>query len=1080
MGKMVEGKAPQATAAAATPEAVMARILNECQQSAGVHARRAKELVAWRSQHKDGAFLTHLWKSLLPLFTVFKREPAAERLVKFVVTFVTLRNEKQGAECDAFLEEFFGLLLFSTDSANKAVRLRACQILSEVILRLNEDAEVSDDVWDDVIESMQRRMQDKIPAIRVYSARALARFASAEDGLGDPENDAILRAYRRSLQSDQNAEVRRNIILSMPASNATVHDIVRHTADVNEAVRKTAFFVLSKKFPIQSLSIKQRTSILQRGLHDRREDVQAECLKMLKDVWLVKCCQGDAVALLKYLDVETNETVGESVMLALLKVDAITVQDRQSLRKFRTDTATEIEGNCELAPLMEAEEALYWRVFISYLHSEAQAKGHDAAITGGAQAAINAAAATEKNELLDCVLPSTMTEYVQLVKAHLNAGPPSQFVARQLLLIGKYMDFSDATNRKVAGTFLHEIMCLPAGHFEENEILLGDGLSLGGDKQWSRAVAELTWKVHEAPQEFEKMVSDVVAELGRPCREGGATVMQWINCLAAAGFFLENIESLQQLTGRAIEAHELLGGLLLPAAKHIHPEVQRAAVRSLGIFCTKETKPSLQAVKQLRLALLNGIGLIQKMASKALFDLCMWHGAHVLDRGMGLKVPSVEAPTEVADPESESSILEVLAQMLDRDDMKQEQMAGIEAGDGETLQSIIAEGFAKMLLQSKDFSDILPLQQSVFTKMLRLYFTEETRSVPRLRQCLAMFFETYPSVSLHHKSCIAKSFIPVLRAEWPGTYGNESGTHTTIAAKRKHLTKLSKFMLQMLHQPLFEAVVPSSQEYDKGELLEQGSFSLSKEQPKTVLAFNEELAIRIAVEVAGFPSQQSAAARSYLVMLSKALCSLEFRQSEQELIKCLRRLLDSIKETLKGDKQARKEIDNLELRLQAMDNTPEDILSDEQLKIILRNLEVEELKNGEQQEVEAKTPAPAPIKKARTRRVKKVSDPERYSISPPSIANTPAMQPPTTARAQRASKTAAMGKIRSDLAPSKRAIYASSEEDLVSSSSSDNSDTGKDSCDTDIESEMSTEEGQPTVLLDNAISSSFGANPART
>lgn len=75
----------------------------------------------------------------------------------------------------------------------------------QVILRLNEDAEVSDDVWDDVIESMHRRMQDKVPAVRVYSARALARFASAEDGSRDPENDAILRAYQRSLQSDQNA-----------------------------------------------------------------------------------------------------------------------------------------------------------------------------------------------------------------------------------------------------------------------------------------------------------------------------------------------------------------------------------------------------------------------------------------------------------------------------------------------------------------------------------------------------------------------------------------------------------------------------------------------------------------------------------------------------------------------------------------------------------------------------------------------------------------------------------------------------------------------------------------------------------
>ena len=50
-------------------------------------------------------------------------------------------------------------------------------------------------------------------------------------------------------------EVRRNIILSMPPSNATVPDIVKHTADVSEAVRRSAFIVLAKKFPLQSLRL---------------------------------------------------------------------------------------------------------------------------------------------------------------------------------------------------------------------------------------------------------------------------------------------------------------------------------------------------------------------------------------------------------------------------------------------------------------------------------------------------------------------------------------------------------------------------------------------------------------------------------------------------------------------------------------------------------------------------------------------------------------------------------------------------------------------------------------------------------
>ena len=45
-----------------------------------------------------------------------------------------------------------------------------------------------------------------MPAVRVYSARALARFASADDGSEELEDAAfILSTYRKSLQSDQNA-----------------------------------------------------------------------------------------------------------------------------------------------------------------------------------------------------------------------------------------------------------------------------------------------------------------------------------------------------------------------------------------------------------------------------------------------------------------------------------------------------------------------------------------------------------------------------------------------------------------------------------------------------------------------------------------------------------------------------------------------------------------------------------------------------------------------------------------------------------------------------------------------------------
>lgn len=59
-----------------------------------------------------------------------------------------------------------------------------------------------------------------------------------------------------------------------------------------------------------------------------------ECLKLMKDEWLMKSCNGDPILLLKFLDVETYELVGEAVMEALLKAGMVHVQDSQSIRQF--------------------------------------------------------------------------------------------------------------------------------------------------------------------------------------------------------------------------------------------------------------------------------------------------------------------------------------------------------------------------------------------------------------------------------------------------------------------------------------------------------------------------------------------------------------------------------------------------------------------------------------------------------------------------------------------------------------------------------------------------------------------------
>lgn len=102
------------------------------------------------------------------------------------------------------------------------------------------------------------------------------------------------------------------------------------------------YFLLSISFAL-FCSIKLRTIILQRGLGDRSLAVSNECLKLMKDEWLIKCCNGDPAELLKYLDVETYELVGDAVMGALLRAGLVNLRDGGSIQQY-ISTVDGMEG----------------------------------------------------------------------------------------------------------------------------------------------------------------------------------------------------------------------------------------------------------------------------------------------------------------------------------------------------------------------------------------------------------------------------------------------------------------------------------------------------------------------------------------------------------------------------------------------------------------------------------------------------------------------------------------------------------------------------------------------------------------
>lgn len=65
-------------------------------------------------------------------------------------------------------------------------------------MRLPDDTEVSNELWDEVIEGMKLRVGDKVPAVRTFAIRALSRFVN------DSENIDILELFMQTLPLEQN------------------------------------------------------------------------------------------------------------------------------------------------------------------------------------------------------------------------------------------------------------------------------------------------------------------------------------------------------------------------------------------------------------------------------------------------------------------------------------------------------------------------------------------------------------------------------------------------------------------------------------------------------------------------------------------------------------------------------------------------------------------------------------------------------------------------------------------------------------------------------------------------------------
>ncbi|EAU89293.2 condensin subunit Cnd3 [Coprinopsis cinerea okayama7 len=227
------------------------------------------------------------------VLVIKKGPPAADRIVKFVGSYVEYLNEKvmqeqakgESEEADdtttsRFIARILGWLLEGFSAKNKIVRFRCLHVVSELISHIGE---IDEDTYSLLREGLIERLSDKETIIRANAAAALSKLVGSEDPDEiETGEQSVLDILLDVLASDPTAEVRRAALLNVPLTSATIDAVLLRTRDVDTITRKIMYTaVLPKLGHPRQLTLVQREQVIKDGLGDREPGVRVAAGKLL-------------------------------------------------------------------------------------------------------------------------------------------------------------------------------------------------------------------------------------------------------------------------------------------------------------------------------------------------------------------------------------------------------------------------------------------------------------------------------------------------------------------------------------------------------------------------------------------------------------------------------------------------------------------------------------------------------------------------------------------------------------------------------------------------------------------------------
>uniref|UniRef100_A0AAZ3NNH3 UVR domain-containing protein n=1 Tax=Oncorhynchus tshawytscha TaxID=74940 RepID=A0AAZ3NNH3_ONCTS len=731
---------------------------------------------------------------------VYKREPAVENVIEFVSRFSTSfhtpsaeggEEEEDEEDENPFLSYMFNFLLESHKANSHAVRFRVCQLINKLLGSMAENAQIDDDLFDGIHQAMLVRVTDKFPNVRIQASLAMAR-------LQEPQNHQCptVNAYLLILENDSNPEVRRAVLSCIAPSSLTLPKILKRTRDVKESVRKLAYQVLSDKVHIRALSIAQRVSLLQQGLHDAAESVREVVQVRLLPAWL-NLLQGDVLELLHKLDVENCSQTALDTLTALF---THTPQDQLLHHRLQLDDRMLVPAGS-----LSCESVLYWRALCEFVKTKGD----------------------EGEEMLEKLLPEAATfaeylyGYMKCVPvlseeqkgdfAQLELVMTKEFISQQLIHLTGCLDTNEEGGRKRVVAVLQEMLVLPqtppslvsllteklltlipddhrriqtvAEVISEvrEPIVIRQPLDENENRRKQVKLAEVKVGILEAKQALEECISnqefnraaelkDSITDLENlrnnilqeenTQQDDKETETQTrmektdpetlLRCLTMCVELLKQM-NIKTRIGPTMSA--ILSSLILPSISNAQPAVRNMAVVCLGT-CALHSKDLVNThlVLLLQIAQLDE-AKIRISALRSVIDLLLLYGFTLLSERPSPAPQTSHSPANQEDQEkgeepeegssTAQSILMMLSDFLD--------------SEVSELRTETAEGLAKLMYSGRISS------AKLLSRLVLLWYNPVTEDDTRLRHCLGVFFQLYARESRAHQECVEECFLPTLQ-----------------------------------------------------------------------------------------------------------------------------------------------------------------------------------------------------------------------------------------------------------------------------------------------------------------------------